>query len=86
MRVLLSPEALQFALVLGRPEGWRARPEPEPRPENPGWIEGSFRFQSNEAAVRELVALAPEVAVLLPVEARTAMADVGRRISRMHRA
>jgi predicted DNA-binding transcriptional regulator YafY len=85
VRVLISPEALQLALVLGRPEGWRARPVPDPHSDRPDWLEGSFRFPSYDAAVRELVALAPDVEVLLPVEVRTAMAGVGRRIARLHR-
>jgi predicted DNA-binding transcriptional regulator YafY len=84
VRVLVAPDALQLALVLGRPEGWRARPSPDPHPEHPDWVEGSFRFTSYDAAVRELVALAPDVEVLLPVELRAAMAEVGRALVSQH--
>lgn len=85
VRVRLSPAALQLALVTGQPEGWRARPEAEPAHDRPDWIEGSFRFGSYDAAIRELLALTPDVEVLLPVELRDAMAGVGRRIARLHR-
>ncbi len=86
VRVRIAPTALQLALVQGRPEGWRPRPHPDPpAPDRPDWIEGSFRFDSDEAATRELLALGPDVEVLLPVELRAAMADLGHRIARIHR-
>jgi predicted DNA-binding transcriptional regulator YafY len=84
VRVRLSPSALQTALVLGRPDGWRARPHPDGSTQHPDWIEGSFRFPSYDAAIHELVALAPDVEVLLPVELRAAMAEIGRRIATTH--
>jgi len=94
VRVRISPSALQRALLAGRPEGWRERPvtespadlsaDAEPPPERPEWVEGSFRFTSYDEAVRELLALAPDVEVLLPVELRASMAEVGRRIAHAH--
>jgi predicted DNA-binding transcriptional regulator YafY len=84
VRVRISPAALQRALVLGRPEGWRARPFPDPVPDRPDWIEGTFRFLPYDDAVSELLALAPDVEVLLPVGLRDAIADVGRRLTAMH--
>ena len=71
--------------MTGRPEGWRPRPGAEPSPDRPDWTEGSFRFDSYDAATRELVALGPEVEVVLPVELRETMAAIGRRITRLHR-
>jgi predicted DNA-binding transcriptional regulator YafY len=85
VRVRLAPTALQLALVNGRPEGWRPRPDPTPAPDRPDWIEGSFRFDSYDTAIRELLALGPDVEVLLPVELRSTMAAVGRRLTRLHR-
>lgn len=87
VRVRLSPAALQLALLEGRPEGWRPRPVgssvlPAGRHD---WIEGSFRFDSYDTAIAQLLALGPDVEVLLPTELRTAMAQVGRRIARRHR-
>lgn len=84
VRVRLSPAALQLALVSGRPEGWRPRAAATPNVERPDWLEGSFRFDSYDAALRELVGLGAEVEVLLPVELREAMAEVGTQIARLH--
>lgn len=84
VRVRISPSALQRARLAGRPEGWRPRPFPEPSADHPDWLEGSFRFLSYDDAVVELVALAPEVEVLLPVELREAMAELGRRVTAQH--
>lgn len=84
VRVRLSPAALQVALVQGRPEAWRPRPGAVPAPDRPGWLEGSFRFPSYEAAVQELLGLGGEVEVLLPAELRRTMADLGRHIARLH--
>lgn len=85
VRVRVSPAALQLALVLGKPEGWRPRHAAEPALDRPDWVEGSFRFTSYEAAVVELLGLGPDVEVLLPTEARAAMAEVGARIAALHR-
>lgn len=84
MRVRIAPAALQLALVAGRPEGWRARSGVEQPADRPDWVEGSFRFDSYDTAVRELLPFAPDVEVLLPDELRTTMARIGRRITRLH--
>lgn len=84
VRVRISPAALQRAQVTGRPEGWRPRPGAQPAPGRPDWVEGSFRFDSSDTAVRELVALALDVEVLLPAELRAAMATLSRSIARRH--
>ena len=85
VRVRLSPAALRIALVNGSPDGWRPRPGAEPPPDRPDWLEGSFRFDSDETAIRELLALAPDIEVVLPDELRITMASIGRRIARLHR-
>jgi predicted DNA-binding transcriptional regulator YafY len=84
VRVRLAPEALQLALVVGKPEGWRRRPNAEPHAERPDWREGSFRFDSYESAVNELLALGANVEVLMPAELRATMAEIGRCITRLH--
>ena len=84
VRVRLSPGALQVAAMLGKPDGWRPRPHAEPHPDRPNWIEGSFRFDSYDAAARELLALGVDVEVLLPVEMRRVMAEIGRRMAALH--
>lgn len=86
VRVRLAPGALQLALVHGRPEGWRSRPRPDPAPaDRPDWIEGTFRFDSYDTALRELLAIGPDVEILLPVELREAMAAVAARLASHHR-
>ncbi len=84
VRVRVAPAALQLAMLTGRPEGWRPRPGAEAPPDRPDWLEGSFRFDSYDAAIRQLTALAPEVEVLLPAELREAMTVVGREIIDLH--
>jgi predicted DNA-binding transcriptional regulator YafY len=86
VRVLASPAALQRALVAGEPQGWRPRPVPDAHPHAPGWLEGSFRFGSDEEALRSLLALAPDVEVLLPQHLRDAMAAIGSRLAEQHAA
>lgn len=86
VRVRIAPGALQRSLVLGRPAGWRPRVVAEPLPDRPDWLEGSFRFDSYESAVSQLLALGVDVEVLLPVELRAAMADVGDLIATRHRS
>lgn len=86
VRVRLAPSALQLALVEGKPEGWRPRPHPDPAPaDRPDWIEGTFRFDSYDTALRELLALGPDIEILLPVELRAAMASLAERLARHHR-
>jgi predicted DNA-binding transcriptional regulator YafY len=86
VRVRLSPAALQMALVVGKPEAWRPRPRAEQHGERGDWIEGSFRFDSYESAVREILALGPDVEVLLPIELRDTMAAIGHRITALHQS
>lgn len=84
VRVRIAPAALQLALVAGRPEGWRPRRPSEVMTGREDWQEGSFRFDSYDTAVRELMALGSEVEVVLPVELRATMAEIGRRIAALH--
>lgn len=87
VRVRLAPAALQLALVNGRPDGWRPRPVPDPPPpDRPDWIEGSFRFDSYDSALRELLGLGPDIEILLPIELREAMATLAARLADRHRS
>ncbi len=81
VRVRIAPAALQLALVAGSPAGRRPRPASETVSSREDWQEGSFRFDSYDAALRELMSLGSEVEVLLPVELRDTMAEIGRRIA-----
>jgi predicted DNA-binding transcriptional regulator YafY len=84
VRVRLAPAALQLALVTGRPAGWRRRPNATAPADRPDWLEGSFRFDSYDDALGQLLVIGPEVEILLPVELRDAMADFGRRVATLH--
>ena len=84
VRVRIAPAMLQRALLTGTPDGWRPRPHSEPLPDRPDWVEGSFRFESDDAALRELIALGPELEIVLPVALRATMAEFGRRIAALH--
>ncbi|MCU0270846.1 MAG: HTH domain-containing protein [Acidimicrobiales bacterium] len=83
--VRLAPAALQMALVNARPEGWRPRPAATPVAGRSDWIEGWFRFNSYDTAVRELLALAPNVEILRPVELRATVAAIAERVATLHR-
>ena len=86
VRVRLAPGALQLAVVSGKPEGWRPRRNADPAPaDRPDWIEGSFRFDSYETALRELLSLGPDIEILLPVELRAAMAAIAEQLAGHHR-
>jgi predicted DNA-binding transcriptional regulator YafY len=85
VRVRVAPAALQLAMLSGRPAGWRPRPQPTPAPDRPDWVEGSFRFDSYDTALRELLGLAPDIEILLPTELRHAMADLASRLAAHHR-
>ena len=86
VRVRLAPGALQIALVNGKPEGWRPRPIPDPpQRDRPDWVEGSFRFDSYNTALRELLSLGPDIEILLPVELRHTMATLAKQLARQHR-
>lgn len=84
VRVRIAPAALQRALVEGRPSAWRRRPFWEPAPDRPDWIEGSFRFDSDEGALRELLALGADVEVLLPERLRGMVAARAAQIASLH--
>ena len=86
VRVRVSPSALQLALLNGKPEGWRPRPNGDTAPaDRPDWIEGSFRFDSYDTALRELLSLGPDIEILLPVELRAAMAGIAEQLAAHHR-
>jgi predicted DNA-binding transcriptional regulator YafY len=66
------------------PEGRRPRLDTKQVPDREDWLEGSFRFESYDTAVREVMSLGSEIEVLLPVELRDTMAGIGRRIASLH--
>lgn len=87
VRVRISPTALQRAIVTGEPDGWRPRSRPsfEAAAGREDWIEGSFRFDSDDAAVDQLIGLGASVEVLLPDHLRERMALTAQEIRELHR-
>lgn len=63
--VRLAPAAHQLATATGRPKGGDSGPAPSLPRIVPTWIEGSFRLDRCDAAIRELLALGSEVEVLI---------------------
>lgn len=82
VRVRLPAMTLHRAALTGRPDGWRPRPGVAPVQ---GRLEGSVRVHpDDDEAVRQLLALGPEVEVLMPERLRDAMAAAGRRLADRH--
>ena len=73
--VRISPEGRRLAALLGRPRPLRVRRAVPPDDE--GWVEATFRIDTSEAAVIDLLALSPHVEVLAPPALRR---DVGERL------
>jgi predicted DNA-binding transcriptional regulator YafY len=76
--VRVSPEGRRLAAVLGRLQPLRVRRAVPADDE--GWVEATFRLESLDAAVVDVLALSPHVEVLDPPELRTRVAD------RLHQA
>ena len=70
--VRISPEGRRLAALLGRPRPLRVRPA-VPADEH-GWVEATFRIDTVDAAVIDLLALSPHVEVLTPAALRREVA------------
>jgi predicted DNA-binding transcriptional regulator YafY len=71
--VRISPEGRRLATMLGRLQPLRVRRAVPP--DGDGWVEATFRIDTAEGAVIDLLALSPHVEVLEPVSLRRAVAD-----------
>ena len=74
-RVRISPEGRRLAAVLGTLQPLRAR-RTVPADER-GWLEATFRIESLESAVIDVLSLSPHVQVLGPERLRE---QLGRRL------
>jgi predicted DNA-binding transcriptional regulator YafY len=74
--VRISPEGRRVAAVLGSLQPLRVRRAVPP--DDDGWLEATFRIDSFEAAVIDLLSLSPHVEVLSPPRLRL---DVSRRLA-----
>lgn len=71
--VRISQEGRRVAALLGRPRPLRVR-RPVPADEH-GWVEATFRIDTVEAAVIDVLALSPHVEVLAPAALRYEVAS-----------
>jgi len=78
--VLLSPLGRQLVMLADRPAGVRVRRGAGERTDRPDWRVASFSLAAIDSVVSEVLALGDEVEVLQPLELRTRVADVARRI------
>jgi predicted DNA-binding transcriptional regulator YafY len=83
--VRLSPTGVYLLELLG-PYVTKAAAETAGRPDRKGWIRCRLPLESLDFGVRELMRLGEEVVVLGPAELRSRMAEVARRIARLHEA
>ena len=81
--VRISPEGRRLATVLGRLQPLRVR-RAVPPDEN-GWREATFRIDTTEGAVIDVLALSPHVEVLEPVTLRRSVADRLEQAARRYR-
>lgn len=71
--VRISPEGRRLAALLGRPRPLRVRRAVPADDE--GWVEATFRIDTVEAAVIDVLALSPHVEVLAPAALRREVSD-----------
>ena len=75
-RVRITPEGRRLAAVLGRLQPLRVRgPSPVG---GPGWLDATFRLDTYEGALADVLSLGPHICVLEPAELRD------RVIERIH--
>lgn len=82
-RVLLSPAGQRGAALFG-PRGFRLVAGANGDPNRPTWVVASVRVDDRELAVRELLALGPEVEVLEPDDLRNEVAAAAAAMARLY--
>lgn len=81
--VRVTPEGRRLAAVLERLQPLRVRRTVPP--DERGWLEATFRFDSLEGAVIDVLSLGPDIEVLEPAELRDDVADRTRRAALLYR-
>jgi predicted DNA-binding transcriptional regulator YafY len=80
--VQVSPEGRRLAAVLGRLQPLRLRATSPPTEQ--GWLEATFRLDSLEGAVIDVLSLGPHICVLEPAELRDRVADHVQRTALLY--
>ncbi|MDJ0771049.1 MAG: HTH domain-containing protein [Ilumatobacter sp.] len=77
--IRISPEGRRMAAVLGRLQPLRLRRAVPP--DDDGWVEATFRIESNDLAVIDVLSLSSYVEVIAPAWLRT---ETARRLALAH--
>ena len=80
--VHITPDGLRLAAVLRRLQPIRVRRSQAP-PDD-GWLEASFRLDTIDGAVIDVLSLGPNICVIDPAELRDRVADNARRIALLY--
>ena len=83
-RVRVSVDASRRAALLGRPPSLRVRRAVPP--DGAGWLAATFRLESMESAIADVLALGAEIEVLEPATLRSAVAERARTITKLYSA
>lgn len=83
-RVRVSVDASRRAALLGRPPSLRVRRAVPP--DDGGWLTATFRLESMESAIGDVLALGADIEVLEPTTLRSAVAERARSIAEMYTA
>jgi predicted DNA-binding transcriptional regulator YafY len=82
--VRVSVDASRRAAVLGRPPSLRVHGVVAP--DDAGWLNATFRLESMESAIADVLALGAEIEVLEPASLRSAVAERARSIAGLYPA
>ncbi len=80
--VLITLDGLRLAAVLRRLQPLRVRRDQDP-PDD-GWLAASFRLDTIDTAVIDVLSLGPTIRVTEPVELRDRVADSARQITLLY--
>ncbi len=80
----ITPEGLRLAAVLRRLQPIRVSRTHAP-PED-GWLAASFRLETIDGAIIDVLSLGPNICVIDPVELRDRVADSARQITLLYAA
>ena len=81
-RIHITPDGLRLAAVLRRLQPIRVRRSQAP-PDD-GWLEASFRLDTIDGAVIDVLSLGPNIRVIDPAELRDRVADNARQIAQLY--
>lgn len=81
--VRVSPQGRRLLSLAGRPVGLSVR---RVTVDEVGWVTGTARFESADAAVGEVLAMAGELEVVRPVALRARVRDAATRVVAVHYA